>query len=67
MRETETEKRETRRETRRDFLKLASVSVPAMAAAAMTGSAAKAEATAVEGKGYRKTAHIKTYLETARF
>ena len=63
MRDKKTEKRETRR----DFLKLASVSIPAMAAAAATGSAAKAEGSALEGKGYRKTAHVKTYLETARF
>ncbi len=52
---------------RRDFLKLASVSVPAMAAATVTGSEAEAAETDGESKGLRKTKHVLAYLESARF
>lgn len=52
---------------RRDFLKLASVGAPAAAVAAV---AAPEEAAAIEtheGKGLRETAHVKAYLDSARF
>jgi len=54
-------------EARRDFLKLASVSVPAVAAATVAGT--EAEAVELEGKneGLRKTKHTLAYLESARF
>jgi hypothetical protein len=52
-------------EGRRGFLKLAAVAAPAAVAG---GSAAQAEAPAApEGKGRRKTAHVQTYLDSARF
>lgn len=52
---------------RRDFLKLGAVSAPAALAAA---TMAPAEAEAAEEspqEGLRKTAHVKAYLESARF
>ncbi|QIE55605.1 twin-arginine translocation signal domain-containing protein [Pikeienuella piscinae] len=53
-------------ESRRDFLKLA-VAAPATAAA-VAGAPEKAAAeTRPVGKGLRKTAHVKAYLESARF
>lgn len=53
--------------SRRDFLKLASVSAPAaVAAAALTGSEAEA-ATDVAGDGLRDTAHTRAYFDSARF
>lgn len=54
---------------RRDFLKLACLGAVAGAAAATAG-APKAEAKTAErpdGKGYRETAHVKKFYETARF
>lgn len=52
---------------RRDFLKLAALAAPA-AVLASTGEAAAGEAPLPEGAaGYRKTEHVKQYLETARF
>lgn len=51
---------------RRDFLKLASVSVPAMAASAVTGTKAVAEE-AAQTSGLQRTAHVKAYLKSARF
>ncbi len=53
--------------SRRAFLKLASVSAPAAALAAVSGEAAADEVAAPVGNGLRKTAHVKKYLETARF
>ncbi len=53
--------------SRRDFLKLASVTAPAVAVVAVTG-AETAEAAPVEGsEGYRRTEHVEKYLESARF
>jgi hypothetical protein len=52
---------------RRDFLKLASVSVPALAAATVTGTKAEAAETVGKSKGLRKTRHVQAYLESARY
>jgi hypothetical protein len=52
---------------RRDFLKLATVGAPALAAAAVAGSS---EAMAAEVKtelGYSETKHVKAYLDSCRF
>ncbi|MCE2491154.1 MAG: twin-arginine translocation pathway signal protein [Alphaproteobacteria bacterium] len=51
---------------RRDFLKLASVSVPAAAIAAAAGTA-EAAAPKDDGEGMRDTAHTRAYYESARF
>ncbi len=55
-------------ESRRNFLKLAGAAAPAAVAAA-TISPAEAEAAELEaaGEGLRKTAHVKAYLDSARF
>lgn len=54
--------------SRRDFLKLASVSAPAAVAAAAVGGteAEAAEATTGETR-VRDTAHTRAYFESARF
>ena len=55
--------------SRRDFLKLASVSAPAAAAAAAlsaTGAAAE-EIEEVAGSGLRDTAHTRAYFESVKF
>jgi hypothetical protein len=51
---------------RRGFLKLASFAAPAAALTAASGRSVDAEET-VQGKGLRKTEHVKKYFETARF
>jgi len=54
--------------SRRDFLKLASVSAPAaVAAVALTGSEAQAAEPEQEGSGLRDTAHTRAYFESAKF
>lgn len=54
--------------SRRDFLKLASVSAPAAAAAvAMSGTAANAVELDEAGDGLRDTAHVRAYYESAKF
>ncbi|WP_424972399.1 ubiquinol-cytochrome c reductase iron-sulfur subunit N-terminal domain-containing protein [Dinoroseobacter sp. S76] len=54
--------------SRRDFLKLASTSVPAAAAAvALAPDAAEAATTDAAGEGLRDTAHTRAYLDSARF
>lgn len=54
--------------SRRDFLKLASVSAPAaVAAVAMSGGAAQAVELDEEGTGLRDTAHIRAYYDSAQF
>lgn len=53
--------------SRRDFLKLASVSAPAAAAAAMVGQEAEASVAEEQGEGMQDTAHTRAYYETARF
>ena len=52
---------------RRDFLKLASVSVPAAAVAAAVGTTAKAATAEDTGEGLRDTQHTRAYFESARF
>ncbi len=52
---------------RRDFLKLASVSVPAAAVAATLGTAADAATVEDSGEGMRDTPHTRAYFESARF
>ena len=51
---------------RRGFLKLASLAAPAAAVTAASGGEAEADETAPQGRGLRKTEHVKKYLETAR-
>ena len=59
---------ETKGENRRDFLKLASVSVPAAAAAAaLTGTTAGAAVPDRKGEGMQNTEHTRAYYESARF
>ena len=53
--------------SRRDFLKLATVAAPAVAAAAVTGTG-EAKAAPAEASGeYRETEHVRKYLDSARF
>ena len=52
---------------RRDFLKLASVSVPAVAVAAAAGTVAEAATVEDTGEGLRDTPHTRAYFESARF
>jgi hypothetical protein len=60
-------KDEASKNSRRDFLKLASVAAPA-AAVALTGEAAVAdELDQHAGEGLRDTAHTRAYLDSARF
>lgn len=55
-------------EGRRSFLKLAALGAPAAVAAAAGGEAAQAApAPGPNAAGYRKTDHVKKYLDTARF
>ncbi|MDH5453117.1 MAG: twin-arginine translocation pathway signal protein [Paracoccaceae bacterium] len=54
--------------SRRDFLKLASVSAPAaIAAVALSGTEAEAAETNSKGSGLQDTAHTRAYFESARF
>ncbi|MEM8580382.1 MAG: twin-arginine translocation signal domain-containing protein [Pseudomonadota bacterium] len=54
--------------SRRDFLKLASTSVPAAAAAvAIAPDAAEADTATENGEGLRNTAHTRAYFDSARF
>lgn len=54
--------------SRRDFLKFAGASAPAVVVAA-AGAPDRAEAseTTAAGSGLRKTEHVKKYLASARF
>jgi len=52
---------------RRDFLKLASVSVPAAAVAATVGTAAEAATVKEDSERMRDTTHTRAYYESARF
>ncbi|MEM0946616.1 MAG: twin-arginine translocation pathway signal protein [Pseudomonadota bacterium] len=54
-------------EGRRSFLKLAAVSAPVAAATAVTGEQAEAADSEPQGSGMRNTAHVKAYLDSARF
>ncbi len=51
---------------RRDFLKLTALGVAAVGTAAALKPSA-AEASEPTGSGYRETAHVRTYYDTARF
>ncbi|WP_425092998.1 twin-arginine translocation signal domain-containing protein [Tropicimonas sp. S265A] len=54
--------------SRRDFLKFASTSVPAAAAAvALSPDAAEAATETAAGEGLRDTAHTRAYFDSARF
>ena len=52
--------------SRRDFLKLAGTSAPAAVAVMAVGTEASAEEAATES-ALKKTEHVKSYLDTARF
>ncbi len=52
---------------RRDFLKLASASMPAVAVAAVAGRAAEAAVPDDEGERMQDTPHTRAYYESARF
>ena len=55
-------------ESRRGFLKLMSVSAPAAAVSAVAATEADAaEPVEEQGSGLRMTAHVKAYLDSARF
>ncbi|MEM6421155.1 MAG: twin-arginine translocation pathway signal protein [Pseudomonadota bacterium] len=53
--------------SRRDMLRLAALGVPAAAVTVVAPKAAEAAAPETAQDGYRKTAHVEAYLETARF
>jgi len=54
--------------SRRDFLKMASVSAPAaIAAVALSGGKAEAAQTEETGSGLRDTAHTRAYFDSAKF
>jgi hypothetical protein len=55
--------------SRRDFLRLASVGAAAASVASATGAQAATGMSVdeVAGDGYRETAHVKAYLDSARF
>ncbi len=54
--------------SRRDFLKMASVSAPAaLAAVAVSGSAVEAAEPDQNGSGLQDTAHTRAYFESAKF
>lgn len=52
---------------RRGFLKLAAVAAPVTAITSVKGEQAQAAALEEAGTGLRKTAHVKAYLDSARF
>ncbi len=52
---------------RRNFLKLAAVSAPAIAVAATAGTAAQAVETETTGSGLQDTAHTRAYFESVQF
>ncbi len=55
-------------EGRRDFLKLASLGTVLGGVTAIAGGSAQAtEAIDETGSGYRESAHVKTYYDSARF
>ncbi|WP_112323220.1 twin-arginine translocation pathway signal protein [Oceanibium sediminis] len=60
--------KEKKAASRRDFLKLASVSAPAaVATLAVSGTEAAAAPEDAKGSGLRDTAHTRAYLDSARF
>ena len=54
-------------EGRRSFLKFAAVAAPAAATGGLATDAAAETAAEPEGAGLRKTAHVRAYLDSARF
>lgn len=52
---------------RRNFLKLASASVPAAALTGVVGAEAAASELPTKHAGLQMTDHVKAYLESARF
>ena len=54
--------------SRRNFLKMASVSAPAaVAAVSLTGATAEAAVQEEKGSGLRDTAHTRAYFESVKF
>ncbi len=55
--------------SRRDFLRFASAAPASLAAVATAATRAEADGTdsPAEGKEWRETAHIRAYLDSARF
>ena len=60
-------KNEQAGQSRRDFLKLATTAAPAAVVAVTAGTESAEAAELATGSGLRKTEHVKTYLQTARF
>lgn len=61
-------KKEKNATDRRDFLKLASFGTVMTGATIVAGGAAQAsEVEEIKGSGYRETAHVKTYYDSAKF
>jgi hypothetical protein len=63
-----TDKKPVKSPTRREFFKtagLGTVDAAGAAAVGVTPKEAEATAPAVEGKGYRETAHVKRFYELA--
>ncbi|ARE41851.1 hypothetical protein RGUI_3710 [Rhodovulum sp. P5] len=52
---------------RRTFLALAATAAPAVAVTAVSGTEAEAAEDTPEVTGLRKTAHVRAYLDSARF
>ena len=53
--------------SRRDFLKMAGTSAPAVVAAIAVGTDEASAEELKQGSGLRKTEHVKQYLASARF
>lgn len=63
-----TKKEKDGENSRRDFLKLATVAAPAAAAATLTAKSAEAaDLDQQSGDGLRDTPHTKAYFDSARF
>jgi len=61
------EKEHEGRASRRDFLKVASVGASAAGVAALAGAKDVSAEEAATELGYRKTEHVKAYLDSCRF
>ena len=62
-----TKKDEVATNSRRDFLKMASVAAPAVAVAVTGDAAVAAELEEHAGEGLQDTAHTRAYFDSARF
>lgn len=62
-----TKKEKDGENSRRDFLKLATVAAPAAAVTLTAKTAEAAELDQQSGDGLRDTAHTKAYFDSARF